>query len=64
MKREPAKLTNTTYDLLIIGAGINGACAAWDATLRGLSVAIIDKVDFGAATSANSFKFILCLRRS
>ena len=58
MKRDPAKLTNTTYDLLIIGAGINGACAAWDATLRGLSVAIIDKGDFGAATSANSLKFI------
>jgi Glycerol-3-phosphate dehydrogenase len=58
MKREPAKLTNTTYDLLIIGAGINGACAAWDATLRGLSVAIIDKGDFGAATSANSLKVI------
>lgn len=58
MKREPDKLTNTNYDLLIIGAGINGACAAWDATLRGLSVAIVDKGDFGAATSANSLKFI------
>lgn len=58
MKRDPSKLTYTNYDLLIIGAGINGACAAWDATLRGLSVAIIDKGDFGAATSANSLKFI------
>lgn len=58
MKRDPIKLTNTTYDLLIIGAGINGACAAWDAALRGLSVAIIDKGDFGAATSANSLKVI------
>ena len=58
MKRDPSKLTNANYDLLIIGAGINGACAAWDATLRGLSVAIIDKGDFGAATSANSLKFI------
>lgn len=58
MKRDPVKLTSTIFDLLIIGAGINGACAAWDATLRGLSVAIIDKGDFGAATSANSLKFI------
>ncbi len=58
MKRDPTKLTDTVFDLLIIGAGINGACAAWDATLRGLSVAIIDKGDFGAATSANSLKFI------
>jgi glycerol-3-phosphate dehydrogenase len=58
MKHDLTKLVNTKYDLLIIGAGINGACAAWDATLRGLSVAIIDKGDFGAATSANSLKFI------
>jgi glycerol-3-phosphate dehydrogenase len=58
MKRELSELTSTTYDLLIIGGGINGACAAWDASLRGLSVAIIDKGDFGAATSANSLKII------
>ena len=58
MKRDLHKLAETTYDLLIIGGGINGACAAWDAALRGLSVALIDKGDFGAATSANSLKII------
>ncbi len=31
---------------------------AWDATLRGLSVALVDKADFGAATSVNSLKMI------
>ncbi|MDW7679281.1 MAG: glycerol-3-phosphate dehydrogenase/oxidase, partial [bacterium] len=30
----------------------------WDATLRGLKVALIDKADFGNATSANSLKII------
>lgn len=58
MKRNLNKLANTKYDLLIIGGGIIGACAAWDASLRGLSVALIDKGDFGAATSANSLKII------
>lgn len=58
MKRDLNKLAETTYDLLIIGGGINGACAVWDAALRGLSVALIDKGDFGAATSANSLKII------
>jgi len=58
MKRDIHKLAETTYDLLIIGGGINGACSAWDATLRGLSVALVDKGDFGAATSANSLKII------
>jgi glycerol-3-phosphate dehydrogenase len=49
---------NNEYDVLIVGAGIYGATAAWDATLRGLSVALIDKGDFGAATSANSLKIV------
>jgi glycerol-3-phosphate dehydrogenase len=58
MKRDLNKLAETTYDLLIIGGGIAGACAAWDASLRGLSVALVDKGDFGAATSAASGKLI------
>jgi len=58
MKRDLNKLANAPYDLLIIGGGITGACAAWDASLRGLSVALVDKGDFGAATSAASGKII------
>jgi glycerol-3-phosphate dehydrogenase len=58
MKRELKKLSETEYDVAIVGAGINGACAAWDATLRGLKVALIDKADFGNATSSNSLKII------
>jgi glycerol-3-phosphate dehydrogenase len=51
-------LSDDRYDMLVIGGGIYGACVAWDATLRGLSVALIDKADFGHATSANSLKII------
>lgn len=58
MKRNIAKLTNQAYDLLVIGGGIYGVCIAWDAALRGLSVALVDKGDFGHATSANSLKII------
>lgn len=54
MRRDIPRLADTTFDLLIVGAGIYGACAAWDASLRGLSVALVDQGDFGAATSANS----------
>ena len=53
MKRDQSIFTNKIYDLLIVGGGIYGACIAWDATLRGLSVALVDKGDFGHATSAN-----------
>lgn len=58
MRRDIPRLANTTFDLLIVGAGIHGACAAWDAALRGLSVAVVDQDDFGAATSANSLGIV------
>jgi glycerol-3-phosphate dehydrogenase len=58
MKRNLIPLSNQIYDLVIVGSGIYGACLAWEASLRGLSVAIIDQADFGAATSANSLKII------
>jgi glycerol-3-phosphate dehydrogenase len=58
LKREIKSLAEKEYDLVIVGAGIFGACAAWDAALRGLRVAIIDKGDFCCATSANHFKMV------
>jgi glycerol-3-phosphate dehydrogenase len=58
MRRDLSSLLDTTFDLLVVGAGIHGACIAWDASLRGLSVAIVDRADFGAATSANSLGIV------
>src|SRR5688500_11752779 len=58
MQRNLKELTSNVHDLLIIGGGIYGACIAWDAILRGLSVTLVDKGDFCAATSANSLKII------
>ncbi len=52
MKRNLSKLQNSKFDLLIIGGGITGACLATDAAMRGLSVALVEKGDFGAATSS------------
>lgn len=49
---------DTLFDLAIIGAGINGAGIARDASGRGLSVAIIDANDIGGATSSASTKLI------
>lgn len=58
MKRDIVSLADRKFDLIVIGAGIYGAAMAWDATLRGLSVALIDKGDFGGATTANSLKIV------
>ena len=55
-ERNLSVLSRKQYDLVIIGAGIFGVCAAWEAVLRGMSVAVIDKGDFVGATSANHFK--------
>ena len=58
MRRDLRELADAGFDLLIVGAGIYGATIAWDAALRGLSVALIDRGDFGGGTSANSMKTI------
>jgi glycerol-3-phosphate dehydrogenase len=58
MKRDISKINNRSYDVLIIGGGIVGASTALDASLRGLSVLLVDKGDFGSATSASSGKMI------
>lgn len=58
MRRNLPILSNTVFDVLVIGGGIAGACAACDAAERGLSVALVDRSDFGGATSANSLKVL------
>ena len=47
-----------TYDLLIIGGGINGAGIARDAAGRGLSVLLVEKDDLASHTSSASTKLI------
>jgi len=47
-----------TYDLIIIGGGINGAGIARDAAGRGLNVALFEQNDLASATSSASSKLI------
>jgi glycerol-3-phosphate dehydrogenase len=49
---------NTDFDVVIVGAGINGAGIARDAAMRGLKVLLIDKGDVGGGTSAGSTRLI------
>jgi glycerol-3-phosphate dehydrogenase len=43
---------------VIIGGGIFGACALWEASLRGLNAILVEDQDYGSGVSANSFKIV------
>ena len=58
MGRALAALAGTEFDVVVVGGGITGAATAWDAAQRGLSVALLERGDFGAATSAESLKVV------
>lgn len=58
MQRDLKALSGKAYDVLVIGGGVYGAWIAYDSALRGFSVALVDKQDFGSATSSNSLKII------
>ncbi|MGQ3277536.1 MAG: FAD-dependent oxidoreductase, partial [Shinella sp.] len=57
-------MTNTTagtvetFDVIILGAGINGAGLFRDLCLQGLKCLIVDKADFGSGTSAAPSRLI------
>ncbi|TMK69967.1 MAG: glycerol-3-phosphate dehydrogenase/oxidase [Actinobacteria bacterium] len=52
------RLAGGEFDLLVIGGGIIGAGIAALAARNGLAVALVDKGDFGGATSTASSKLI------
>jgi len=53
-----AALPSADLDLLVIGGGITGAAVARDAALRGLGVALVERIDWAAGTSSRSSKLI------
>jgi len=58
MKRDLGALGARELDVLVVGGGIHGAAAAWDAAQRGLATALVEAEDFGSGASWNSLKTI------
>ena len=58
MHRDLDSLQRQVFDVVVVGAGIHGACLAYDAAQRGLTVALVERRDFGSATSAASSKVL------
>jgi glycerol-3-phosphate dehydrogenase len=57
-ERSIEAMTDTTYDLVVVGAGMTGAGVALDAASRGLRVALIDAGDIASGTSSKSSKMV------
>jgi glycerol-3-phosphate dehydrogenase len=51
-------LTEADFDVLVVGAGITGACVALDAATRGLRTALVDRGDFGGGATANCLRIV------
>ncbi|ARV62984.1 glycerol-3-phosphate dehydrogenase [Nostocales cyanobacterium HT-58-2] len=51
-------VNNNTYDLVVIGGGINGAGVVRDAALRGLKTLLIEKNDFSSGSTSWSTRLI------
>ncbi len=49
---------NARFDVAIVGGGIIGAGIARDAAMRGLSVALFERNDFGSGTTSGSTRLI------
>jgi len=58
MTRDLDRLTGRTFDILVIGGGVYGLIVASDAAQRGLSVALVEREDFGSGTSFNHLRTI------
>ena len=56
--RVPHDIDNYPFDLIVVGAGINGAGIARDAAMRGLRVLLLDKEDVASGTTSWSTRLI------
>src|SRR5581483_4661191 len=58
LPRRARDLEARAFDVLVVGGGINGTGVARDAARRGLSVALVEKEDFGYGTTGRSTRLI------
>jgi glycerol-3-phosphate dehydrogenase len=56
--RVPQNISETAFDVIVVGAGVNGCGIARDAAMRGLRVLLLDKSDVSAGTTAWSTRLI------
>ena len=58
MKRDINSAKKNNYDLIIIGGGFYGVMIAYESACRGLKTLLLERNDFGSATSFNSLRIV------
>src|SRR2546423_6084925 len=58
LRAAASEIEKVPFDVIVIGAGINGAGIARDAAMRGLKVLLLDKGDIASGTSGWSTRLI------
>ena len=57
INRNPDSI-NEPFDVIVVGGGIYGACTLLEASRRGLRALLIERDDFGGATTWNSLRIV------
>lgn len=58
ISREPSLAAGQTYDLIVVGGGIYGVALSLEAARRGLRSLLLERDDFGSATSYHSLRIV------
>jgi glycerol-3-phosphate dehydrogenase len=58
MTRDSGRLSSQSFDVAVVGGGVYGLTIAYDAAQRGLSVALVERGDFGGGASFNHLRTI------
>jgi len=58
IERNPVAAAENEYDLIVVGGGIYGAALTLESARRGLKPLLLERDDFGGATSWNSLRIV------
>jgi glycerol-3-phosphate dehydrogenase len=56
--RDPADAAKRTWDLIVVGGGIQGVALTLEASRRGLATLLVERDDFGGATTWSSLRIV------
>lgn len=58
LTRDPAAAAARAWDLIVVGGGIHGAALTLEAARRGLAALLVERDDFGGATTWSSLRVV------